>query len=119
MGDDRLSIRIVDGERPGEQIVVAEGVLNTETAFRLRDSVRNRRADNLVIDMTGVRSVDSTGLGVLIGIYASCERDCRRLLLAGVNERIWSVFRTCKVEALFTRYPSVADAERTIPTAAG
>jgi anti-anti-sigma factor len=64
--------------------------------------------------MSRVRYLDSSGLGVLIGAYASFERKSGRLLLAGVNDRVWGVLRVCKVEDVFTRYPTVAAAEQTI-----
>ena len=116
MSDNRLHMDFFDGARPGEKIMVLEGVLNAETAFRLRDVIREQPAA-LIIDMGRVRSVDSSGLGVLIGMYVSFERTSRRLLLAGLNDRIWDLFRVCKIEDVFTRYRTVADAERTIPLA--
>jgi anti-anti-sigma factor len=115
MADNRLDLRISDGARPNEKIMTLEGVLNAETATRFRDSVRENASATLVIDMSRVRSVDSSGLGVLIGAYASFERNCRRLLLAGLNDRIWELFRTCRIQGVFTRYPTVADAEQTVP----
>ena len=92
--------------------MVLQGVLNAETAFQFRDSVGQNESATLVVDMSGVRYMDSSGLGVLIGAFISFERNCRRLLLAGINDRIWELFRTCKIEDVFTRYPSVADAEQ-------
>jgi len=115
MVDNKLQIHVLDGSLPDEKVIVLEGVLNAETAFRFRDSVRENEPTTLVIDMTRVRSVDSSGLGVLIGLYVSCERTCRRLLLAGLNDRIWDLFHICKIADVFTRYPTVADAERTVP----
>jgi anti-sigma B factor antagonist len=114
MADDKLSLRIFDGAQPGEKVMVLQGVLNAETAFQFRDWVRGNESAALVIDMSGVRYVDSSGLGVLIGAYVSFERNCRRLLLAGLNDRIWDLFRTCRIEDVFTRYPTVADAEQTM-----
>jgi len=52
---------------------------------------------------------------VLIGAYASFERNCRRLLLAGLNDRVWELLRTCKINDVFTRYATVADAAQTVP----
>jgi anti-sigma B factor antagonist len=115
MTDDRLDVFMLDGARPGEKVLVLDGVLNAETASRFRDSVRTNQCATLVVDMTRVRYVDSSGLGVLIGAYVSFERNCRRLLLAGLNDRIWGLFHTCKIEDVFTRYPTVADAEQTVP----
>ncbi len=114
MAEDKLKLQILAGACPGEKVMVLQGVLNTETAFQLRDSLRQNESGTLVIDMSGVRYVDSSGLGVLIGAYVSFERNCRRLLLAGVNDRIWELFRICKIQDVFTRYGSVADAERTM-----
>jgi len=118
MADDKLQMDIFDGSRPAEKVITLEGVLNSETAFRFRDFVRNQEPGTLVIDMSCVRYIDSSGLGVLIGMYVSFERTCRRLLLAGVNDRIWELFRMCKIEDVFTRYPTVADAEQTVPVSA-
>jgi anti-anti-sigma factor len=116
--DNHLNLALRDGSRPGEQVMMLEGVLNAETATRFRDSVRENRSDTLVVDMSHVRSVDSSGLGVLIGAYVSFERNCRRLLLAGLNDRIWDLFRVCKIEDVFTRYRTVADAEQTLTASA-
>ena len=114
MADNRLEFQLRDGARPGEKVLVLDGVLNAETATRFRDTVRGNDSSTLVVDMSRVRSVDSSGLGVLIGAYVSFERNCRRLLLAGLNDRNWELFRTCKIEDVFTRYRSVADAEQTV-----
>jgi len=118
MADDKLRITIFDGSRPAEKVIVLEGVLNAETACQFHDLVREQQPSTLVIDMSRVRYMDSSGLGVLIGAYVSFERGCRRLLLAGLNDRIWDLFRICKIQDVFTRYPTVADAERTVPMSA-
>ena len=119
MNDEKLRIHLFDGACPAEKVLALDGVLNAETAFTLRDAIRNEAPTALVIDMTRVRYVDSSGLGVLIGIYASFERACRRLLLAGTNDRVWELFRVCKIEDVFTRYRTVAEAERSLALEAG
>ena len=110
-----LELQMHDGAHAGETVMVLEGVLNSETAFRFRDSVRQNESATLVVDMSRVRYVDSSGLGVLIGAYVSFERNCRRLLLAGLNDRIWDLFRVCNIADVFTRYSTVADAEQAVP----
>jgi anti-anti-sigma factor len=86
MPDDKLRFQILDGARPGETVIVLQGVLNAETAFQFRDSLRQNESATLVVDMSRVRYVDSSGLGVLIGAYVTFERNCRRLLLEGLND---------------------------------
>ena len=112
MADDRLRMEVLDGSRPNEKMIVLEGVLNSETAFHFRDFAGRQQSGALLIDMSRVRSMDSSGLGVLIGLYVTFDRSCRRLLLAGVNDRIWDLFRMCHIEDVFTRYRTVAEAEQ-------
>lgn len=115
MREQHLDFQLRDGARAGEKVMVLDGVLTMQTLLDFRDSIRQQpQPDTLVIDMTGVRYIDSSGLGVLIGAYVSFEQKSKRLLLAGMNDLIWDVFRTCKVDDVFTRYHSVDDAERTV-----
>jgi anti-sigma B factor antagonist len=114
MADRTLEINMADGRRSGEKIIALEGVLTAETAFRLRDAVRQLVPKTLVIDMHGVRHMDSSGLGVLIGIYVSSEQNSRHLLLVGLNDRVWDVLRKCKIDDVFTRYATLADAEQAV-----
>ena len=116
MTDNDLALQIRDGAFPGEKVMVLDGVLNMQTVLEFRDAIRQQQPDTLVIDMSRVRYVDSSGLGALIGAYVSFEQKYKRLLLAGMNDRIWTLFRTCKVDDVFTRYHSVDDAERTVPS---
>ena len=112
MADEKLRVELRDGVKAGDKVMVLEGVLNLETAFQFRDQVRGNEADTMILDMSGVRSMDSSGLGAIVGAYVSYDRNCRRLLLAGTNDRIWDVFRTCRLTDVFTRYHTVADAEQ-------
>ncbi len=109
--EQHLNIDVREGAQPGHEVMVLQGVLNIDTAFQFRDAVRNHTPETLILDMTAVRYVDSSGLGAIIGTYVSFERDCRHLLLAGTNDRVWDVFRICRVNDVFTRYATVADAE--------
>lgn len=117
MGEEKLHIEIRSGAQPAETVVALEGVLNADTAFRFRDAVREYESANLVLDMSGLRSMDSSGLGVLIGLYVTFERTSGRLMLTGLNDRVWNLFRMCKIEDVFTRYGTVAEAEETLSMA--
>lgn len=116
MAEHKLSTQLLDGPSPDAKVMMLEGVLNAETAFRFRNAIREIQPSTLVLDMSRVRHIDSSGLGVLIGAYVSFERNCKRLLLAGLNDHVWDLFRTCKIDDVFTRYATVADAQQTVST---
>ena len=109
-----LALEVRDGKYPDEKIIVLSGVLTAETTPGFDDAMRQSEAGTLLLDMTAVRYIDSTGLGAIIGAYVSFERRLQRLLLAGLNDRIWDLFRMCKVADVFTRYATVADAEKAL-----
>ncbi len=48
---EKLRLQVRDGARPDEEVIVLQGVLNAETAFQLRDSVRENESGTLVVDM--------------------------------------------------------------------
>jgi anti-sigma B factor antagonist len=108
----KLAMEVRDGKYPDERILVLSGVLTAETSPGFHDAVRQNEASTLLLDMTAVQYIDSTGLGAIIGAYVSFERRLQRLLLAGLNDRTWDLFRTCKVADVFTRYATVAEAEK-------
>ncbi len=114
MADNKLQANVTDGTRPGDKVVTLEGVLNAETAFRFRDGLREHEPATFVLDMSGVRYVDSSGLGVLIGLYVTCQRNGRCLLLARLTDRVWNLFQLCKIDDVFTRHETVADAEEAV-----
>ena len=50
-------------------------------------------------------------MGAIINYYVSCQRNGRKLVVAGVNGRVLELFRMTKVDALLTIKPTVAEAE--------
>lgn len=66
-------VTVLDPAQVGAHLVVAvEGVLDTASAPALRDRVLgllNRGVDSLVVDLRGVSSIDSTGVGSLLRIH--------------------------------------------------
>jgi len=119
MEHNKLLIDVLEGLHPGEKIMVLDGVLNADTAFRFGDRAREQEAQTLLIDLTNVPSLDSSGLGVLIGLHVSCEKSGRPLLLVGLNDRVSDVFRICKIDGVFTTYPTLADAEQALAVSTG
>ena len=56
--------------------------------------------------------MDSAGLGVLTNSYVSHQKNGRKLLLVGVNERVQTLFKVTRLDKLFEIFPTVEGAGR-------
>ena len=92
---DRLQIQSVARTDAAE--VRLFGELTVATVSRLRDQLVQPEASaraSLVIDLRGLRFVDSTGLAELVAIHARRRRERRRLLVVtapGPVERLLAI----------------------------
>jgi anti-anti-sigma factor len=60
-------------------------VLDAGAAERLEAS---ENGDDLVVDLSGVDTVDMVGVGLLVGVHRQAQRRGRRLVLTGVPPRV-------------------------------
>jgi anti-anti-sigma factor len=65
----------------------------------------------LILDLTDSPYMDSAGLGLLMNYYVSAEKNGRKLLLAGANERIQALLQMTRVNLILRNYPTAAEAE--------
>jgi anti-sigma B factor antagonist len=64
----------------------------------------------LVLDMTGVQYINSSGLGLLIATVNAVRSAGGTLKVAGASEKIRALIKITKLEGLFEMYPSVDEA---------
>ncbi|HET7398714.1 MAG TPA: STAS domain-containing protein [Intrasporangium sp.] len=98
----------------GERTVVhLEGEIDVYTAPRVRDKldeqIREGRTD-LVVDLTDVTFIDSTGLGVLVGRLKHIRLLGGSLRLVGSDDRVLKVFSITGLDKVFEIYPTLEDA---------
>jgi anti-sigma B factor antagonist len=111
MAKDQLELEIRDGAAAGIVVAVLKGALTISTLFGFQDFNHKDQSEKLILDMSAVPYIDSAGLGSIIGAYVSRERQARKLVLAGVSDRVHLVMTVSGVAGLFQLYPSVAEAE--------
>lgn len=61
----------------------------------------------VLIDLSNVREIDSTALGVVVGTGRRLHAAGRELYLVGPNERVLLLFQLTKLDAVFPVRPSV------------
>jgi anti-anti-sigma factor len=94
-------------DHPGTQVLTLTGPLTLSTLFGFQDEFRALTPPSLIVDLAGVPYIDSAGLGLLVNYYVSAERQGRRLLLAGANQRVYALLETTHVHTVLTLAPSV------------
>ena len=112
MVDRPFEIRPRDGAGTGQRIVGVAGRLGHESVPEFLKAVRAETSPCLILDLSGVPSVDSSGVGALLQTYAACQKAGRRLGLVGVSEHVLTVLKMCRVTHLFSQFPTVVEAEQ-------
>ncbi|WP_460786754.1 STAS domain-containing protein [Nocardioides maradonensis] len=103
--DLTLSTRVV-GSRT---IVAVGGEIDVYTAPKLRDTITDLVAAGtyeLVVDMTAVEFLDSTGLGVLVGGLKKVRANGGSLELICNNDRLLKIFKITGLAKVFVIHES-------------
>jgi anti-sigma B factor antagonist len=108
------TIEVRDGA--GWTVVCVAGELDVYTAPRLREELVDVIADGcrrLIVDMNGVTFIDSTGLGVLVGILKRMRTVDGELRVIAANEPVLRTMRITGLQRVLCTHPTVADATAT------
>jgi anti-sigma B factor antagonist len=84
-----------------------------EGAISLRDSIRNladQGKKNVLLNLAGVKYMDSTGVGELIANYTTVKRQGGQLKLLNLTDRIQNLLVITKLLTVFDSYDNEAEA---------
>ena len=84
-----------------------------EGAISLRDSIRNladQGKKNVLLNLAGVKYMDSTGVGELIANYTTVTRQGGQLKLLSLTDRIQNLLVITKLLTVFDSYDNEAEA---------
>jgi anti-anti-sigma factor len=104
-----LGIQVMDRPNGGRTLTLT-GPLTLSTLFEFQDVVRKVHTD-LLIDLAGVPYMDSAGLGVILGAFASCQRNNHKFGLVNVSDRVRTLFHVAHVDSVLPLFDSVEAAE--------
>lgn len=98
--------------------VAIHGDLDLKTADPLRDAldklIDRYRDKTLVLDLSEVDFVDSSGLGVILGRYRRLSTSSRTIALVGVKPSVRAVLELAGIDSIM----SVSDSTKSRPEAA-
>lgn len=98
----------------GHTVVELSGRLTvTDEPGKVKQAVANaveRGARKVLMDLSGVRYIDSTRLGELIAAHIMVSRQGGRLTLVGTPDRILELLEIAGLDGVFELYKSVEEA---------
>jgi anti-sigma B factor antagonist len=111
MQQESLTISASQGKSPDTRILAFEGPITLSTLFVFQAELRKETPRLTILDLSGVPYMDSSGMGAIINYFVSAQKNGRKLILAGVNERIYALLELTNTIKLIKVVPTVADAE--------
>jgi anti-sigma B factor antagonist len=112
-----MDLEISSGRHGGACVVTLVGEVDVYTAPALRTRlVEAVESDcsSLVVDMTHVDFIDSSGLGVLVGILKRVSEQGSTMAIVSDREVVLKVFRITGLDRVFPIVPTLAEATGTV-----
>jgi anti-sigma B factor antagonist len=110
MGAEPFEVERLFSDVGGQGVLRLKGPLITQNLPDFQNAIRRENARTVILDLTEVPYMDSSGLGSLISAYVSGHKAGRRMALTGVNARILNLLEITKMEQLFLIFPNLSDA---------
>lgn len=108
-----MDLSCTTSEVDGYVVLTLIGTIDVSTAPFLRDCLLDVHQNNkhrIVVDLTEVGFVDSTGLGLLVGSLKRSRANNGDVKIVGSDERVLKVFQITGLDKVFTITPTVAEA---------
>jgi anti-sigma B factor antagonist len=109
-------MEIERSEENGVTVVEVRGVINFGESARQFSSYLKELLDSgvpaVLVDMSEIDNVDSTGLGELVGYLQRFEKEGRRMALLRPHSRILSLLRLTRLDEIFSIFEDRDDAIR-------
>jgi anti-sigma B factor antagonist len=86
-------------------VVDVSGEVTLDDSPRLHKKlveITDANPSRLIINMTEVTHIDSSGVGTLVDVYRRVHANGGRLLLFGLSTRVRGIFEITKLDSFFT-----------------
>ncbi len=101
-------MRIERSEENHVTVVALEGVIKLGESGRVFSEYLRKLLDEgvraVLLDMAGIDSVDSTGLGELVAYLQRFSEEGKQLALLNPPERVMNLLRLTRLDEVFTIY---------------
>jgi anti-sigma B factor antagonist len=93
-------------DAPYEVILQIDGELDAVTVGELRpllDALVAERPPRVRFDLSGLRLIDSSGVGALVSAYKRLRAQGSKMVVIGVSEQPRAIFRLLRLDLVFRR----------------
>jgi len=97
----------------GIYLLKVSGIMDMYTSNQLKDCVMKiikSNVERLVIDLDGIRSVDSSGIGALISVVSTLKKLNCPLVIVALSGPVIQALEATSLKGYFTIVPSVKEA---------
>jgi len=106
----RLELQPQEQEQNGNLIIKLNGKLSLETVNTFIQRMRQEPAASLILDMSGVTFLDSSGVGALVSIFVSRKHAGKKLSVAALTKQGVAVMQVSGLMKLIPTYATVEEA---------
>ena len=101
----------------GVAMVNLSGSLDQDTYERVNETLQelSTPGKDIIMDLTGVKFVSSSGFRILFQTQKALAEKNRKLILVGLNERIWNALDLVGLSGSFNILDTTSEAIRTLP----
>jgi len=109
-----MKVEIVTQRIGAGCLIALKGDVDMNTSPDVRTSIgeafRQGNARVLLIDLAGVRYMDSSGIATLVEAMQNCRKQNMRLRLVDLSPPVRDVFEMARLSSIFEVFPTANDA---------
>jgi anti-sigma B factor antagonist len=103
-------MEVKSSQDEGVMVYVVDGEINITTSPDLKKYFEKQSAKKVVVNLEKVGYIDSSGLATLVEILKKTKAQGGSLGLAGMSDKVKSLFEITKLDKLFLIFPNQQEA---------
>jgi anti-anti-sigma factor len=107
MESARLELQQGRDSENGNVVTRLDGKLSLETVNSFLQTMRKEQAKYLVLDMSGVAFLDSSGVGAVVSLFVTRKHAGKTMALANLTKQAIAVLQVSGILKLIPTYPTV------------
>ena len=93
------------------EVLELKGPLTAANAAAFQNAMRREEpAETVILDLSEVPYIDSSGLGSLLTAYVTRQKSGRKMVLSGINPRVQKLFDVTRTGGLFLIFSTPEEA---------